>query len=1005
MAVSILVVVVPALGGSERAAEAAIDCLGRAQGSLRSSLTAIDYRTSPTRLASLSWSVSAPAGCTGLTAAVTPVADRLPLAAASPAGPVVGSGTLPVGPVESTTTYVLAVSQGPNSLPLANLTITVTNRPGPVVLTDGAALRPADLQAFDDRWLLPFDWAYTLGVDYHNNIFGAWHAMLYRCGTQCAWGISERMIALARMYEVTHARRYLDRLHDYTELVLANRDDFYPGNVVPGCPGRADQCAPHPIDAFRGVNEPAWGGFDPSSGDKGTVDVGGSSLYGYAIAWFARLVAEDPTLQPTYGRDAVRYGSELARTMLVFLPDLKTSRQPSGAVWNYLANHGVGGALTKDDCQAAYCLEITGVATHQDDTCLAPALVTDPQALYRQNEQRTACEELVSTLPGQVIEAFNYQSMYMMFLVELGRLLDSEFYRRAGPPPIPAVRARNAIPAAVTRYQRFWRDKLEVAPAGPGDGFYWAYQIRDGSRHEDTVHGIYEMLYLDVLGRNLSRLAAQVPRGEPLALAPSDPHRFANTFLGRIAIDTNFRYDIDGNKPKPNEHPDDYANIACYGWGLLSAADARVYDRCAEVTLRVVDGAQPYLTIGAHATLLAEKQYRRQAVHEDLTTSRCLPTVVGRPAWCPPRPAGTPFGYAFDAQGVTNVVYRATDGHVRGAWRQGGQIGDDDLSGLAGAPLSAGDPGAYPYPQQSLNNVVYRAGDGNVHRLFWDRGAVTDWNLTASLGLAGVDLAAPVEGDPVGYAIPFQGYQNVVYRAANGHLHGLYWSTGSLGHDDLTAESGAPTAAARPLGYVSLALGIQVVVYAGSDGHLHDLYWSNGAVGHDDLTRLSGAPAPAAGSRASAYFDEPAGLHEAVYVDGGGHLRELFWSLGPVGSGDLTELTATPEATASPSAYPVPGDGSHHALYCDRQGHVHELAWFTGAITHTDLTALAGAPPAVCVGPAAVSAYYSAVDQTHHVAYRGGDGDLHEIRWTAGVPTASFNNGPILRLPGPARGN
>ena len=87
------------------------------------------------------------------------------------------------------------------------------------------------------------------------------------------------------------------------------------------------------------------------------------------------------------------------------------------------------------------------------------------------------------------------------------------------------------------------------------------------------------------------------------------------------------------------------------------------------------------------------------------------------------------------------------------------------------------------------------------------------------------------------------GVQNVVYRATDGHVHGLYWSTGAVGHDDLSNLGHAPNAAGDPVAYFINGQVGTAIVYRGVDGHLQRLYCAVGPVGHDDLTVASGAAA------------------------------------------------------------------------------------------------------------------------------------------------------------------
>ena len=119
--------------------------------------------------------------------------------------------------------------------------------------------------------------------------------------------------------------------------------------------------------------------------------------------------------------------------------------------------------------------------------------------------------------------------------------------------------------------------------------------------------------------------------------------------------------------------------------------------------------------------------------------------------------------------------------------------------------------------------------------------------------------------------------QNAVYRGVDGHLHGLSWSTGNVGADDLTEEAHAPPPAGEPAGCFGAATGTHHVVYRSGDGHVRHLSWTTGVVRHDDLTLLTGSPL-AAGDP-TAYVAPDGDLH-AIYRTEDGHLYELIVSRG-----------------------------------------------------------------------------------------------------------------------------
>ena len=135
------------------------------------------------------------------------------------------------------------------------------------------------------------------------------------------WPYAERMRAMARMHELTYGSwrdlRYLDHLRQFIQLSLLYRDDHYPGNPDPKC----QRCEPTPIDDFRGGHVAGWGGVAYGTNLSGiSEDVTG--ILTHPIATFARIVAEDQSLQADYGPDALSYANAAMETMLSLLPQM-----------------------------------------------------------------------------------------------------------------------------------------------------------------------------------------------------------------------------------------------------------------------------------------------------------------------------------------------------------------------------------------------------------------------------------------------------------------------------------------------------------------------------------------------------------------------------------------------------------------------------------------------------------------------------------------------------------
>lgn len=333
-----------------------------------------------------------------------------------------------------------------------------------------------------------------------------------------------------------------------------------------------------------------------------------------------------------------------------------------------------------------------------------------------------------------------------------------------------------------------------------------------------------------------------------------------------------------------------------------------------------------------------------------------------------PAAAGDPFGFVYPPAGVQNIVYRDTNNHAHELWRTATGIGHTDLTAIApGAPNVYGNVRGYYWAPAATQNALYVGTDFHVHDLFWTTGAVGHDNLTQ---LAGAPLAS---GLPAPYVDTSAGTQNVLYLGVDRHVHGLYWSFGAVGHDDLSGLAQAPNGAGNVFGYM-YNTSIQNALYRGSDGALHGLWWSTGAVTDDNLTGLAGAPGPSADVRA--YISTNDNLQHAIYTGVDGHVHELYWALAGVGHDDLTNDThaPVPASGATPTGFFTTSDGTQHVVYRDTLGHVRELSWTTGGITDDDLSAVVNAPTA-----AGDPAAYIAPDGSRHVVYRDSSGRLHEL--------------------------
>ena len=88
---------------------------------------------------------------------------------------------------------------------------------------------------------------------------------------------------------------------------------------------QCQRCEPTPIDDFRGGHVAGWGGVAYGTNLSGiSEDVTG--ILTHPIATFARIVAEDQSLQADYGPDALSYANAAMETMLSLLSSLDAMR-------------------------------------------------------------------------------------------------------------------------------------------------------------------------------------------------------------------------------------------------------------------------------------------------------------------------------------------------------------------------------------------------------------------------------------------------------------------------------------------------------------------------------------------------------------------------------------------------------------------------------------------------------------------------------------------------------
>jgi len=146
--------------------------------------------------------------------------------------------------------------------------------------------------------------------------------------------------------------------------------------------------------------------------------------------------------------------------------------------------------------------------------------------------------------------------------------------------------------------------------------------------------------------------------------------------------------------------------------------------------------------------------------------------------------------------------------------------------------------------------------------------------------------------------------KQVVYRAADGHIHELFVPVGdSWSHADLIQMTGAPSPdfASAYACFGWKAAGTKQVVYLTADGHLHELFVPvGGSWSHADLTQITGAPRPEPDTAFTGFEWKAVDSKQVVYRTEDGHIHELFVSVGGSWShADLTQITGAQSASTN----------------------------------------------------------------------------------------------------------
>ena len=396
--------------------------------------------------------------------------------------------------------------------------------------------------------------------------------------TPAYWGIGQETSALVQMYDLllpldrVRASHYLDRLHTIAAALLANRDDQrqVSGFTEPGH---------HPIDGFRNRVMAAWGAFTPDRDTKWNTDVVTTGLFTYAMAAFARRVADNPTAYPQYTADAVHFITAVLQSYSSFLPEQHLTTQDPFGYFTLPINY-----------KNLQCKNGDSATQHSCSN-------------YRQEA-------------GQAL-AYNESLSMMKALAETALAADSALYRNsADATPANLTLATVTAPLLIAKDFTFYDKHLTEQSLSDGTPiFAWNKQQPAPSEIQDTAHGGFELGTLAVLLDDKIRLNALLAKsGQTVQVALSTPlyTRFANTFLRKI-----WHYDYQNpagirNVLSANVDGTGYlgvdsssANWECAGWIPLAQFEHWMWIRCRDSTFH----PPGFLRVDNHAALLRYRQF------------------------------------------------------------------------------------------------------------------------------------------------------------------------------------------------------------------------------------------------------------------------------------------------------------------------------------------------------------------------------------------------------------
>ncbi len=486
------------------------------------------------------------------------------------------------------------------------------------------------------------------------------------------WYIAPFPAALIQVYdlvlplELSQATTYITRLGAIAGALLKNRDDNR-GN---------------PVDPFRGIVMPAWGGYTLNRDDKWNTDVVTAGMFVYAMAAFARRVVDRPDLYPQLHAQAVALITAGIQTYQAFRPELHLDDSDPYAYFNNPLSYST---LTCSN-GAADC------------------------AGYRARA-------------GKPI-AYNENLGMMQGLAELALAANSNIYRAsADATPERLALATEEGPLVVARNLAWRVSNLRPQTLPDLTPYYqWDSEWDEIGEVEDTSHANFELVCLAVILDDqirLNALLAAAGRPERIPLNPSMFVRFANTFLRKIWFYTNdLSHTIDGKNVGEG-------NDGCTaGFIPLAQFDPWVWTRARDTAINI-NNPGIALWVDSHGALLRYRKYNSMKYLTDFAGQNWLITpaalAVGQ---TPPTDIREQKWLVV----LSGVVIANVKGDETGNWNPLTVSFIPDMAG-ADDPASTSGPLNWAISQYNIPKPPGSAGTDYLIRF-----ALDEWSPYVSLG-------------------------------------------------------------------------------------------------------------------------------------------------------------------------------------------------------------------------------------------------------------------------------